>query len=217
MFGKVVKDKRLALGLSQEDFAELAGLHRTYVSDVERGLRNLSLESIEKLAQALELSIATLFTQTGIGAGPDRLAEILIIEDNLHDWKGAQGVLRKAHLANRLQIVHGGAEALEFIFCEGAHAARKFGAAPRLILLDLELPGWDGLKVLQRIKRDPRTRTIPVIALCSSKDQYDLVKSHDLGVDGYIVKPVTFERLVEAVQRLGWHWMLLDQPPKMEA
>jgi len=216
VFGNAVKEKRLELGFSQEDLAEASGLHRTYVSDVERGTRNPSLESIEKLACALELAVSSLFERAGYGATSERWVEILLVEDNLHDLKGARSALRKANLANRIQIARNGTEALEFIFGEGAEAACQSESAPKLILLDLELPGWEGLKVLKRIKDDPRTRTIPVIALTSSKEQNEMVESHDLGVNTYIVGPVTFERFVEAVQQLGWQWMLLNQPPGLE-
>jgi two-component system response regulator len=215
-FGNAVKEKRLELGLSQEDLAEGSGLHRTYVSDVERGTRNLSIESIEKLARALKLSVSSLFERAGNGATSERLVEILLVEDNLHDLKDVQSALRRANLANRIQIARNSAQALEFIFGKAAPAAGESESTPKLILLDLELPRWEGLEVLKRIKNDPSTRTIPVIALTSSKEQKEMVERHHLGVNSYIVKPVTFERFVEAVQQLGWQWMLLSQPPELE-
>lgn len=124
--------------------------------------------------------------------------------------------LRKAKLSNRLQVAHDGAEALEFLFAEGAHAGRKIEDAPKLILLDLKLPKIDGIEVLRRIKSDPRTKTIPVAVLTSSKEQKDVVESYRLGVNSYIVKPVNFERFVAAVQELGMYWLLLNQPPRIE-
>lgn len=139
--------------------------------------------------------------------------EILLVEDNAQDAELAQRALRKANLTNRIQVVRDGAEALEFIFCEGAHAARKLEDTPKVILLDLKLPKVDGLEVLKRIKSDPRTRTIPVVVLTSSKEQSDLVESYHLGVNSYIVKPVNFERFAEAVQQLGMYWLLLNEPP----
>ena len=142
--------------------------------------------------------------------------EILLVEDNPQDLELAQRALRKANLANRIHFARDGAEALEFIFCEGAHAARKIEDAPKLILLDLKLPKVDGLDVLRRIKGDPRTKIIPVVVLTSSKEQSDVVASYKLGVNSYIVKPVNFERFAEAVQQLGVYWLLVNHPPKLE-
>ena len=143
--------------------------------------------------------------------------EILLVEDNPQDLELAQRALRKANLTNRIAVTRDGAEALEFIFCEGAYAARKIEDTPKVILLDLKLPKVDGLEVLKRIKDDPRTRAIPVVMLTSSKEQNDVVESYQLGVNSYIVKPVNFEGFVEAVQQLGMYWLLLNQPPKLEA
>ena len=142
-------------------------------------------------------------------------AEILLIEDNLQDLELTQRVLQKANLANHIHIARDGAEALDFLFCEGAHAQRKMEDGPKVILLDLKLPKVDGLQVLKRIKTDPRTRTIPVVVLTSSKEQNDVVESYHLGVNSYIVKPVNFERFAEAVQQLGMYWLLLNQPPRL--
>lgn len=142
--------------------------------------------------------------------------EILLVEDSLEDLELTCRALRNAKLGNHIQIARDGAEALEFIFCEGSHAARKVEDTPKLILLDLKLPKVDGLEVLERIKNDPRTRHIPVVILTSSKEQVDVVKSYKLGVNSYIVKPVNFEGFTTAVQELGMYWLLLNQPPKLE-
>ena len=141
--------------------------------------------------------------------------EILLVEDNPQDLELALRALRKGNLTNRVQTARDGVEALEFIFCEGAHAARKIEDSPRVILLDLKLPKVSGLEVLRRIKGDPRTRGIPVVVLTSSKEQSDVVESYQLGVNSYIVKPVNFESFVGAVQQLGMYWLLLNQPPKL--
>ncbi len=143
---------------------------------------------------------------------PAHIIEILLVEDSLEDLELTQRALRNAKLTNHIQIARDGAEALDFIFCEGPHAGRNIEDTPRLILLDLKLPKVDGLEVLQRIKGDPRTRHVPVVVLTSSKEQSDLVKSYDLGVNSYIVKPVNFEGFTAAVQELGMYWLLLNQP-----
>ncbi|MCE0498943.1 MAG: response regulator [Methylacidiphilales bacterium] len=142
------------------------------------------------------------------------IVEILIVEDSPEDLELTLRGLRKVNLGNHIQVVRDGVEALEFIFCEGAYADRKMECGPKVILLDLKLPKVDGLEVLQRIKADVRTRSIPVVVLTSSKEQTDVVESYDLGVNSYIVKPVNFEGFVKAVQDLGMYWVLLNQPPK---
>jgi len=139
--------------------------------------------------------------------------EILIVEDNPLDLEMTLRGLRKANIANRIEVARDGAEALEFLFCEGAHADRRIEDAPRLVLLDLKLPKVDGLEVLARMKGDPRTRAIPVVMLTSSKEQRDLVESYQLGVNSYIVKPVDFENFVAAARELGTYWLLLNQTP----
>ena len=142
--------------------------------------------------------------------------EILLVEDNRQDLDLALRALRKANLSNRIQIARDGEEAIDFIFCQGPHATRKIEDTPKVILLDLKLPKVDGLEVLKRLKGDPRTRTIPVVVLTSSKEQNDVVESYHLGVNSYIVKPVNFESFVVAVQQLGMYWLLLNHPPKLE-
>jgi len=140
--------------------------------------------------------------------------EILLVEDSPDDLDMTLRALRKANLANKIQVARDGAEALEFIFCEGAHANRKIEIAPKVILLDLKLPKIDGFEVLRRIKGDPRTKSIPVVILTSSKEQRDVIESYHLGVNSYIVKPVNFESFFTAVGELGMYWLLLNQPPR---
>jgi len=142
--------------------------------------------------------------------------EIFLVEDNPEDLRLALRALKKACLSNRIAVARDGAEALEFIFCEGAYAHRKMEDTPKVILLDLKLPKVDGLEVLQRLKGDPRTRSIPVVVLTSSKEQSDVVRSYQLGVNSYIVKPVNFDGFAKAVQDLGMYWLLINQPPKIE-
>ena len=147
---------------------------------------------------------------------PANIVEILIVEDTSEDLDLTLRALRKAKITNHIQVARDGEEALEFIFCEGPFAERKIEDGPKVILLDLKLPKIDGLEVLQRIKGDPRTKSIPVVVLTSSREQNDVVESYNLGVNSYIVKPVNFEQFSEAVQKLGMYWLLINHPPSPE-
>ncbi|MEY2601360.1 MAG: hypothetical protein QOJ36_679 [Verrucomicrobiota bacterium] len=142
--------------------------------------------------------------------------EILLVEDNPKDVELTLRAFERANLTNRIHVARDGAEALEFLFCEGPHAGRRMDDAPKVVLLDLKLPKVDGREVLQRLKSDPRTKSIPVVVLTSSREQRDVVESYDLGVNSYIVKPVNFEQFLESVQQLGLYWLLTNQPPKVE-
>jgi CheY-like chemotaxis protein len=142
--------------------------------------------------------------------------EILLVEDTAEDLELALRALRKSKLSNHIHVARDGAEAIEFVFGEGAYVGRKVENGPKVILLDLKLPKIDGIEVLRRIKSDPRTKSIPVVVLTSSREQKDVVESYRLGVNSYIVKPVNFEGFAEAVRDLGMYWLLLNQPPKIE-
>ncbi len=143
--------------------------------------------------------------------------EILLVEDNPADLKMTLHALRSGNVANHIQVARDGAEALEFLFCEGAFAGRDINDGPKVILLDLKLPKVDGLEVLERVKNDPRTKQIPVVIMTSSKEQSDVASSYDRGVNSYIVKPVNFESFAKAVQTLGMYWLLLNQAPITES
>ena len=137
--------------------------------------------------------------------------EILLIEDNPLDADLALRALNKSRLANRVVWLKDGAEAVQYLFADsGSHSASP---QPRVVLLDLKLPKIDGHEVLQRLKADPRTRHIPVVMLTSSREESDIVRSYDLGVNSYIVKPVEFDKFADAVQTLGMYWLLMNQPP----
>ena len=138
--------------------------------------------------------------------------EILLVEDNSHDAELTIRVLTRRHLANKLVLLKDGAEALDFIFGTGAYAGRDTSQHPKVVLLDLKLPKVDGLEVLRAIKTDRSTRTIPVVIMTSSQEQQDVMESYDLGVNGYVVKPVEFDQFSKVVSDLGCYWVLLNQP-----
>ena len=139
--------------------------------------------------------------------------EILLIEDNPEDVEITLRAFRKYHLADKIHVVHDGEEALECLFGTGRYANRTVSSNTRLILLDLKLPKVDGLEILQRCKADPRTKTIPVVVLTSSREERDLIESYNLGVNSYVVKPVDFLQFIESVRQLGLYWIVLNQLP----
>lgn len=143
--------------------------------------------------------------------------EILLVEDNPYDAELTLRALKKNHLTNNVFHVEDGAAALEFIFAEGVFAGRSVDKRPKVILLDLKLPKVDGLEVLEAIKGDDRTRTIPIVVLTSSREDSDLKKCYELGVNSYIVKPVEFESFAKAVSDLGFYWLLLNESPQSPA
>ena len=218
-FGAAVKTWRLRRGFSQEKLAELAHLHRTYITDVESGSRNLSLESIKRLAVALEVSLSALFANPAalpmlLGdprrpAAPATLADILLVDGNLRDVALTQRAFRKAGLMNLLHVVNDGAEALDFLFCTGRHLSRKDEPCPQVMLLDLHLPQVSGLEVLRRVKSDPRTKAICVVTLTASLKNHDIEESWRLGASAHIVKPINFDRLAKAMPKLKFMWALL--------
>lgn len=140
--------------------------------------------------------------------------EILLVEDNADDLDMTLRALRKANLANKIHTVRDGAEALEFIYGEGAHVGRSIASVPKLILLDLKLPKVDGLEVLRAIRADKRTQLLPVVVMTSSQEQRDLIESYKLGVNSYVVKPVDFDAFSAAVTDLGHYWLLVNKEPQ---
>jgi two-component system, response regulator len=125
----------------------------------------------------------------------------------------AMHALRREKLANSIFVARDGEEALDFLFCRGAFAHRSFEHPPKLVLLDLKLPKVDGMEVLKQVKAEPRTRTIPVVIMTSSKEERDLVGGYNLGVNSYIQKPVDFDQFRETVKAVGLYWLVTNQPP----
>src|ERR1700731_4394111 len=204
LLGMAIKTERSVQGISQEELAERAGLHRTYISDVERGARNPSIASIEKLAQALKLSVSALFERASKNGGRSSdVLEILLVEDNPQDVELTTRAFEKARITNPLHVAGDGVEALEFVFGTGSYQHRAYARLPEIILLDLNLPKKSGLEVLRRIKADKLTKDIAVIVLTVSTRDRDMAECRRLGVETYIVKPVGFQKFREVTSNLN--------------
>jgi two-component system response regulator len=138
--------------------------------------------------------------------------EILYAEDSSTDAALTLRALEKANVNIRIVWVKDGAEALDFLFARDKYAGRRSGA-PQLLLLDLKMPKVDGIEVLRQIRADENLHTLPVVMLTSSAEESDIVRSYNLGVNSYIVKPVDFHQLSDEVARLGYYWLKMNRPP----
>lgn len=140
---------------------------------------------------------------------------ILLVDDSPQDTELALHALKEYQLANEVVALRDGAEALDYLYRREAFAGRA-DSDPAVILLDLKMPRVDGLEVLRQLKSDPQLRVVPVVVMTSSREEQDLVKSYQLGVNAYVVKPLDFHEFVEAVKVLGAFWMVLNEPPRRD-
>lgn len=144
-----------------------------------------------------------------------REVEILLVEDNPSDLELTLRALGKYNLVNKIHVARDGEEALEYIFANSAYDKRDMSKKLSMILLDLKLPKVDGLEVLRRVKNDERTKMIPVIMLTASTEEQDIIKSYELDVNSYIVKPIDFDKFIGAVSEIGLYWKLLNKLPHL--
>lgn len=135
---------------------------------------------------------------------------ILLVEDNPDDVELTRLAFDEAKIANQLVVVGDGAEALDYLFAKGKYAERDPNELPSIVLLDLNLPKVDGREVLQEVRANPLTRTLPVVVLTTSTEPFDVEASYALGVNSYIQKPVDFEQFVWAVKQVGLYWLVLN-------
>lgn len=140
------------------------------------------------------------------------LKSILLAEDSPQDVEMTLSALAEHNLANEVVVVNDGAEAVDYLFCRGKYKNRTTGA-PVVAILDLKMPKLDGLEVLRLIKQDENLRSLPVVMLTSSREEQDLVRSYELGVNSYVVKPVGFQAFIDAVKQLGVFWAVYNEPP----
>ena len=140
------------------------------------------------------------------------LKRILLAEDSAKDVELTLTALEEKHLANKVDVVRDGEEALDYLYRRGPFQSRP-GGNPAVVLLDIKMPKVNGLEVLRQIKSDERLKTIPVVVLTSSREERDLTESYKLGVNGYVVKPVDFSQFVDAVKEVGAFWAVINEPP----
>jgi CheY-like chemotaxis protein len=138
--------------------------------------------------------------------------EILLVEDNPDDVELTRLAFEESKIANKLVVVGDGAAALDYLFAQGKHADRDPAQLPSIVLLDLNLPKVDGREVLQAIRANETTKTLPVVVLTTSAEPFDVEASYALGVNSYIQKPVDFEQFVWAVKQVGLYWLVLNHP-----
>lgn len=138
---------------------------------------------------------------------------ILLVEDNPDDEALTKRALNKNNILNQVVVAHDGAEAVDFLFAQGAYSGRDLSDAPEVILLDLNLPKLSGLEVLQRIREDERTKLLPVVVLTTSNEDRDRIESYRLGANSYVRKPVDFVQFSAAILQLGMYWLVLNQGP----
>ncbi len=141
-----------------------------------------------------------------------KLRRILLVDDSPRDTELALDALSEYHLANEIVTLRDGAEALDYLFRRNAFQQRGEGE-PAVILLDLKMPRVDGLEVLRAVRGDPELRRIPVVVMTSSREEQDIVRSYEMGVNGYVVKPLDFHQFTEAMRLVGAFWAVLNEPP----
>ncbi len=141
------------------------------------------------------------------------IQRILMAEDSANDIELTLSALDEHHLANHVDVARDGEQALDYLYRRGAYAERPPGN-PAVLLLDLKMPKVDGLEVLRQVKSDPALKTIPVVMLTSSREEGDVLRSYELGVNAYVVKPVAFADFMDAVRQLGGFWALINEPPR---
>jgi len=142
-----------------------------------------------------------------------KVRSILLVEDNPQDEMLILRALKKINLANEVDVVRDGQQAVDYLFGEGEFAARAGTELPAVVLLDIGLPRLSGLEVLARLRADPRTRLLPVVILTSSDEDKDRLKSYERGANSFVRKPLAFAEFAETVARLGVYWLATNEPP----
>jgi CheY-like chemotaxis protein/DNA-binding XRE family transcriptional regulator len=216
--GVAVRQCRQRLGLTQEELAWRADMHRSYIADIERGGRNITLRSITSLARALAVTVGSLFVTTDLATGVRETNvtgswrtpanDILLVEDSPEDVELTLRAFKRAKFTNPIKVARDGAEALDRLGLVKNQTKRRVVNLPQLVLLDLGLPKVSGLEVLRRLKGDKRTRDIPVVVLSVSREDRNILECARLGAEHYILKPVDIEIFVSVTPKLNLHLTL---------
>jgi CheY-like chemotaxis protein/DNA-binding XRE family transcriptional regulator len=212
--GVAIRLHRHRQGITQEELAWRAEMHRTYVADIERGGRNVTLRSVGKLAGALKVTVADLLSGSRVAHvdeepddEPGRCDEILLVEDSAADAEMVVRSFKRARLSNPVKVVRDGAEALEYVNRTGRYLGHP-APLPQLVLLDLNLPKVSGIEVLRQIKANISTQGIPIVVLTSSPQDHTIIECGRLGAENYILKPVDFESFCRITSALNLQWTL---------
>ncbi len=209
----VIRKQRVQLGLNQAQLAERSGLHRSYVSEVERGTQNITIDTLTRLADALETSVLSLIESANENSKLiSKTIDILLVEDNEADIYILQHSLKALKQLTRLHVVRDGKEAMDYL------SKVKRGSdspLPELILLDLHLPKKSGHEVLAAIKSDDEFKQVPVVILTTSSDRADIERSYDLQANTVITKPVNQKEFQEAISLLIEYWFVVAKVPSV--
>lgn len=197
-FGQAIRNQRIEQAISQEELAERAGLHRTYVSDVERGVRNLSLGSIERLAQALNVTVAFLFSQVPTEAGATPI-DLMVVDSDRRGLESTLQMLRDSRIANTVHTAEDGTAALDLLFSPTNFIRTRIG----LILLSVQLAKIDGPEVARRIKADQRTQGIPVVFLANANSIPEPAECRRVGAAFALARPITANDLLRTTSQFG--------------
>lgn len=223
-FGLVIKDLRKRRRFSQEELANRCGLHRTYITDIEHGSRNVSLKNISKIARAFDMTPSDLFaamdeySKEGIQliSRRDRTekvlknpVEILLVEDDQNYVELTIHELQRVNISNHIHVARTGEDAIIFLFGTRTEP-HPIPESLRLILLDLSLPLIDGHNVLKRIRTHSSRKDIPVVVMTSSTSPADQERCNELGVQGYLTKPLNAPEFITAMQKLGFMLYLME-------
>lgn len=142
----------------------------------------------------------------------EKLPRILVAEDNPNDIELALAAFEESHLINQVDIVHNGIEALDYLFCRGSYSTRE-NLAPAFVLLDIQMPGLDGIEVLKEIRNSKELKNLPVVMLTSSNIESDVLNCYMLGANGYVVKPINFDDFVKTIKAIGIFWARINTSP----
>lgn len=208
----ILRRRREELGISQAELAAKSGLHRTYISQIERATSNITIETLSRIAESLDTTVFTIVqdAQVAVTNKANKL-DILLVEDNPADVHLVSHCLETSKVPTALHVVPDGSDALDFLAGRGKYADEH---VPGLILLDLNLPKVSGCQVLSEMKNNADWAQIPVVVLSTSGKQSDIKSTYNLGGNSYITKPVNPKEFEHTIHRIVEYWFDLVQLPQ---